>query len=114
MSIEVSNILRSYVNEQYGLPLTKQTSVEFLERVARNSQFSPDERTLLEDFLSRCDLIKFARYDATPADSTLLLEEASRFVKGGTEESTRIQPPTTGETLNSNGRKGITHATSVS
>jgi hypothetical protein len=27
-------------------------------------------------------LIKFARYEATPADSQSLLEEAARFVKG--------------------------------
>jgi len=82
-SIRVSDILRSYVNEQYGLPLTRQTSVEFLERVVSNSQFSEDEKALLQDFLNRCDLIKFARYDATPADSHLLMEEATRFVKGG-------------------------------
>lgn len=82
-SIRLSNILRSYVTEQYGLPVTRQTSVEFLERLARNSQFSGDEKALLEDFLSRCDLIKFARYDATSADSRLLLDEATQFVKGG-------------------------------
>jgi len=82
-SIRVSDILRSYVTEQYGLPVTRQTSVEFLERLARNPQFSGDDKTLLEDFLNRCDLIKFARYDATPADSKLLLDEAVRFVKGG-------------------------------
>lgn len=82
-SIEVSDILRSFVTEQYGLPFTRQTSVEFLERVARNSQFVAEERALLEDFLTRCDLIKFARYDATSADSSLLLDEARRFVKGG-------------------------------
>lgn len=82
-SIRVSDILRRYVNEQYHLPLTRQTSVEFLEALARTSSFSADERSLLGDFLNRCDLIKFARYDATTADSELLLEEASRFVKGG-------------------------------
>ena len=82
-SIRVSDILRAYVTEQFGLPVTRQTSVEFLERLARNPQFSGDEKTLLEDFLSRCDLIKFARYNATSADSKLLLEEAIRFVKGG-------------------------------
>lgn len=82
-SIRVSDVLRGYVTEQYGLPFTRQTSVEFLERLARNSQFSGDDRTLLEDFLSRCDLIKFARYNATPVDSRLLLDEAMRFVKGG-------------------------------
>ncbi|HJT81385.1 MAG TPA: DUF4381 family protein [Chthoniobacterales bacterium] len=82
-SIRVSDILRGYVTEQYGLPVTRQTSVEFLERLARNPQFSGDDKKLLEDFLSRCDLIKFARYHATSADSRLLLDEAVRFVKGG-------------------------------
>lgn len=82
-SIRVSDVLRRYVTEQFALPVTKQTSVEFLTALAKASPFSVEEKTLLEDFLSRCDLIKFARYDATTADSRLLLEEAIRFVKGG-------------------------------
>ncbi len=82
-SIRVSDILRRYVTEQFALPVTRQTSVEFLSALAKSSPFSADERSLLEDFLNRCDLIKFARYHATAADSRLLLEEAMRFVKGG-------------------------------
>jgi hypothetical protein len=82
-SIQLSDILRGYVTEQYGLPVTRQTSVEFLEQLARKSPFSGGEKMLLEDFLNRCDLIKFARYEATSADSRLLLDEAIRFVKGG-------------------------------
>ncbi len=82
-SIRVSDILRSYVTEQYNLPVTRQTSVEFLEGLTKASPFVEDEKLLLEDFLNRCDLIKFARYEATTADSRLLLEEATRFVKGG-------------------------------
>ena len=82
-SIRVSDILRSYVTEQYDLPVTRQTSVEFLGALTKASPFSEDDKLLLEDFLSRCDLIKFARYEATPADSRLLLEEATRFVGGG-------------------------------
>jgi|SRR5215217_1280077 len=82
-SIRVSSILRRFVVEQYRLPLTRQTSLEFLEAIANSSTFSEEDRTLLEDFLSRCDLIKFARYEATTADSELLLEEATRFVQGG-------------------------------
>jgi len=81
-SIRVSDILRQYVTEQYQLPVTRQTSVEFLNALAASSPFSSDEQSLLSDFLNRCDLIKFARYDATREDSRLLLEEADRFVKG--------------------------------
>ena len=82
-SIRVSDILRRYVTERYQLPLTRQTSVEFLNALTKTSSFSEDEKSLLEDFLNRCDLIKFARYDATLEDSRLLLEEATRFVEGG-------------------------------
>ena len=64
-SIRVSDILRRYVTEQYQLPVTRQTSVEFLNALAATSPFSADEQSLLSDFLNRCDLIKFARYEAT-------------------------------------------------
>jgi len=82
-SIRVSDVLRRYVTDQFQLPVTRQTSVEFLAALTKASPFSEDEKSLLEDFLNRCDLIKFARYDATTEDSRLLLEEATRFVKGG-------------------------------
>ena len=82
-SIRVSDILRRYVSQQYGLPATRQTSIEFLSATAKAPSFSADDKSLLEDFLNRCDLIKFAKYEATTAESELLLEEAIRFVKGG-------------------------------
>ena len=82
-SIRVSDILRRYVTNQYALPVTRQTSVEFLTALANSSPFSANDKSLLEDFLNRCDIIKFAKYEATTSDSDLLLEEAIRFVKGG-------------------------------
>src|SRR5881396_715059 len=82
-SIRVSDILRKYVTQQHGLPATRQTSIEFLTALAKAASFSSEEKSLLEDFLNRCDLIKFARYEATTSDSELLLQEAIRFVKGG-------------------------------
>lgn len=82
-SIRVSDILRRYVMEQFDLPMTRQTSFEFLNAIGSVASFSDGEKTLLADFLNRCDLIKFARYEATPSDSRLLLDEARQFVKGG-------------------------------
>ncbi len=86
-SIRVSDILRRYVTQQYGLPATRQTSIEFLTAAAKAPSFSADDKSLLEDFLNRCDLIKFAKYEATTSDSELLLEEAMRFVKGAQLEA---------------------------
>jgi len=83
-SIRVSDVLRRYVLEQFDLPMTRQTSIEFLNSLTAAGKFSDDEKLLLADFLERCDLIKFARYEATADDSRRLLEEARRFVQGGT------------------------------
>jgi Domain of unknown function (DUF4381) len=81
-SIAVSDVLRRYVLEQFNLPMTRQTSIEFLNAIATTKNFSDADKSLLTDFLDRCDLIKFARYQATTEDSRLLLNGARRFVKG--------------------------------
>jgi len=82
-SIRVSDILRRFVLEQFDLPMTRQTSVEFLNAIASAEKFGEEDKALLTDFLNRCDLIKFARYEASTEDSRLLLDEARRFVRGG-------------------------------
>lgn len=81
-SIRVSDSLRRYVSEEFNIPLTRQTSVEFLAALSGSGSFTEAERSLLAEFLNRCDLIKFARYEATADDSRRLLEEARQFVKG--------------------------------
>lgn len=81
-SIHISDIVRRYVVEEFHLPMTRQTSVEFLNAIGSTASFSASEKSLLSDFLTRCDLIKFARYEATTEDSRLLLDEARQFVKG--------------------------------
>jgi Domain of unknown function (DUF4381) len=42
-SIGVSDILRRFVTEQFALPVTRQTSVEFLTALAKRSPFSLEE-----------------------------------------------------------------------
>jgi hypothetical protein len=81
-SIAVSDVLRGFIAAQYGLRATKQTSPEFLASMAKARQFTEDDRTLLTEFLERCDLIKFAHVDATSADSSELLRSAIAFVQG--------------------------------
>jgi len=83
-SIEVSDVLRTYITEQYKISATQRTSPEFLEAVAGHSAFSENDRALLAVLLEKADLIKFARVQATTADSERLLEQATLFVKGGT------------------------------
>jgi len=82
-SIEVSDVLRTYIGAAFRLHAPQQTSPEFLAAIANSPQFTDGDRRLLAEFLERCDLIKFARIDATTADSARLLESAMAFARGG-------------------------------
>ena len=82
-SIAVSDVLRTYIGAAYRLHAPQQTSPEFLASISRSPKFSDSDRKLLAEFLEHCDLIKFARIDASVGDSARLLESAQAFVLGG-------------------------------
>lgn len=80
-SIAVSDVLRTFVSAQYELAATRQTSPEFLTAIACSDRFSESDRGLLARFLGKCDMIKFARIDASGEDSAELLSNAVAFVQ---------------------------------
>jgi hypothetical protein len=83
-SVAVSDVLRTFIGDaKFRLPATRLTSPEFLAAISNSVMFTEDDRTLLGHFLEKCDLIKFARMDATSSDNTELVESALAFVKGG-------------------------------
>ena len=81
-SIEVSDVLRSYVGTQFGLRARLQTSPEFLADVRRSPAFTNDDQQLLADFVEKCDLVKFARIGADESTSQALIDSAAAFVRG--------------------------------
>ena len=82
-SIAVSEVLRTFIERQHRLRALEQTSPEFLASLAAARQFTEADRGLLADFLERCDLIKFARVEASAETSEELLGSATAFVQGG-------------------------------
>ncbi|MEI6352012.1 MAG: DUF4381 family protein [Verrucomicrobiota bacterium] len=81
-SIEVSDVLRTFITHEFRLSATRQTSPEFLAAASASPRFSEADKTLLATFLEKSDLIKFARMEASTADSEQLLDQAVRFVEG--------------------------------
>lgn len=83
-SVTVSDVLRTFVgNAKFRLPATRQTSPEFLAAISGSELFTESDRSLLRHFLEKCDMIKFARLQATSADNSELVESALAFVQGG-------------------------------
>jgi hypothetical protein len=80
-SIEVSDILRSFIEQQFGIRAVRQTTIEFLSEASQNPNFDLAQQERLRQFLVACDAIKFARVGVGPADSEVLFEQASAFVE---------------------------------
>jgi hypothetical protein len=79
--VEVSRILRVYIQGRFGLRAPHRSTEEFLLEATESPQLSPDRQELLGDFLRQCDLVKFARRQAALDRMNGLLETATRFVQ---------------------------------
>lgn len=83
-SVAVSDVLRTFISKaKFRLPATNQTSPELLAAISQSALFSESDRTLLTQFSEKCDMIKFARVEATQEDNRELVESALTFVRGG-------------------------------
>ena len=94
----VSDVLRAYVEERFELKAPERTTEEFMEELRASPKLRGDHKLLLEDFLSRCDLVKFARFEPTIPELEALLDSAYRFVDETApleqpEEIKETQPP---------------------
>ena len=81
-SIEVCDVLRSFLGTEHHLPATTQTSYEFLQTARGSEVFDADRLARLTRFLDKADAIKFARADATATDNDGLAVLAEDLVKG--------------------------------
>jgi hypothetical protein len=84
--VDLSAIVRSYLERRYVIRAPELTTEEFLLEAARSGRLSNDHRALLEAFLERCDRVKFAGYRPDSEESLASLKAARAFV-----EDTRLK-----------------------
>lgn len=82
--VEVSTVLRVYLEERFQLRAPERTTEEFLRDLEGGDQLARDHRRELERFLSQCDLVKFAAHVPSEPDHLATFQLAEAFV-----ESTR-------------------------
>ena len=79
--VEVSNVLRTYLEERFGLRAPECTTEEFLRELEGGDQLAREHRAELERFLSQCDLVKFAAVVPTENDHLATFALAEAFVE---------------------------------
>jgi hypothetical protein len=80
-SIAVSDVVRRYIEERFGVTATHRTTEEFLHDLL-DSSHAPlaRHRELLSEFLQQCDLVKFAGISLTRGNMESLHHSARAFV----------------------------------
>lgn len=85
--VELSSIVRHYLEDRYGVRAPELTTEEFLQEARRAAGLPGPQRELLTAFLERCDRVKFAGYRPDADESMATLKAARAFV-----EDTRLRP----------------------
>jgi len=78
----VSGILRTYIENRFGLRAPEQTTEEFLSTIGMSKDFPDQFRSLLDTFLTHCDLVKFAELRPTTEDIQRSFDSCKAFVIG--------------------------------
>jgi len=84
----VSDTIRWYLEERFNFHAPERTTEEFLYELQETDLLLPDQKESLSEFLKRCDLVKFARYEPGEPELHDLHGAAVRLV-----EETEPLPP---------------------
>ena len=87
--IEISDVLRRYVEARFGVPALEMTTWEAVCGLEREG-VEPEFRDGSRSFLNRCDMVKFAKVRPDADSSRTMILEARSLV----ERSTRAVAPT--------------------
>jgi len=82
--IEVSEIIRRYVEGRYGFVALEMTTEELLDTLCQ-ARVGGEIHELFRVFLERCDLVKFAKYEPPALAHSEILSLARQIVERTTE-----------------------------
>jgi hypothetical protein len=98
--ILVSDTIRWYLEERFEFHAPERTTEEFLHELRGTDLLSSDQKESLVEFLNRCDLVKFARYEPGEPELRDLHHAAVRLVEE-TEPVSVPNPSTSNSNINS-------------
>lgn len=94
-SIEVSSIVRDYIEIRFRVMAAHRTTDEFLHDLLKSGDsLLSAHRELLADFLQSCDLAKFGGWNPPQVDMEAMLQSARRFVIESAQPEVTKKPST--------------------
>jgi hypothetical protein len=91
--VDVSAIVRRYIEDRFRLRAPELTTEEFLEVALRGPALVAEHRAELARFLEHADLVKFARHRPDPNACKDAIAEARAFVNATWQEPASATAP---------------------
>jgi len=79
--ILVSDTVRGYLEERFTFHAPERTTEEFLHELRETDRLTRDQKGSLGEFLQRCDLVKFAKYEPGEPELRDMHDSALRLVE---------------------------------
>ena len=78
--IELSDIVRHYLENRFNIRAPEMTTEEFLIKVKEDSALFLEQKGLLRDFLTNCDLVKFAKHQPAEEEANLSFVSVKKLI----------------------------------
>ena len=88
--VQLSAILRHYIEWRFRLRAPEQTTEEFLAAAMTSGGLIATHRDALRAFLQHCDLVKFARHEPTSDDMQRTFDSAKTFVNQTADDEVMV------------------------
>jgi hypothetical protein len=85
----ISGIVRRYVEDRFSLRTSDRTTEEVLAGLRDSTVFDESHKGALTDFLSHCDLVKFARHEPSPEEIERTVNGTRTFITETGQDSAR-------------------------
>lgn len=90
--VQLTGIVRRYIERTVGIHAPEQTTEEFLREIAQHPSFAMNQRDRLGNFLESADLVKFAGYQPLASAIEESVRRARVFVDLATEPAPPHEP----------------------
>ncbi len=83
---KISDIMRRYIENRFSIRAPELTTEEFLINIQTENDFDNTHKILLKNFLTLCDLVKFARHQPQTEDIQKTFDSCKEFILGTHEK----------------------------
>jgi hypothetical protein len=95
----ISGIVRGYIERRFHVSAPEMTTEEFLAAAGTDRRFEPEQTQSLHEFLTQCDLVKYARHAPASHEAREAIRAAEDFIQRTREReepAATATPPTGG------------------